>query len=434
VPLTERLRHQLSGHPRAAAAAIGGGAVVLLAVAVGLAITVFSPRPTGDASPVPSPSATPSAAPTSNTSPSPTSTEPSSPAGDSFLQVSVDGLRMRATTSTSAAIVRSLDRGEVVRVTSGPVDADGYEWYEVVDLDSRNGWVAMGDGGAPWLEAFPADPATSELLLRLERDCDVSLRGMVGIPVVPPNVTITADGRVVLGSSDLSFPGLVRQLSPSGFAQVQREVLDLPVLQESAHYVLERLPNTPDPPGHGLCGNRFTLGEGTGKVEVTGVGWLYQEEGVYWVPSPERHALEELAIHLLDVETWLGPGAWSEPIARRYVASSYLFWLSPQGGLPSPPDVNAPVVTGAGWPFAGPIEQFGEPVGQERCGYLDLGQTFETLRLMRELGVPTNTVGVDPPRQLSLDGFGTGNLTTGTGWVSFWLTSRSPDGYPSCLD
>jgi hypothetical protein len=428
--MQERIRAQLSRHPRlAVAGAIG--AVVFVGVAFGLAIGVFAERPTADASPIPSPSANPSAPPSSTP---PQETRAPESADDHLVQVKVDGLRMRAMPDTNAEIVRILDYGEVVRVASGTLKTADFPWYEVFDLDSRSGWVAVGDTGDPWLELVPAEPTTSALLVRLERDCDVSLRGMVGIPVVPPNVTIAADGRVVLGSADLSWPGLVRQLSPSGLAQIQRDVLELPALQESANHSLERLPNSPEPPGHGLCANRFVLSEGTDRVEVTAVAWLDQEEGVYWVASPERRALDELAVHLLDIGAWLGPDAWSEPTSSPYVAGSYQFWLVPQGGLPPPADVDAPSVTGAGWPFDGPIDQFGELVGQDRCGSLDPVQAFEVLRLMREAEVPTNTAGVDPPRPLALAGFGSGQFATDTGWFGFWLTPRSPDGYPSCAD
>lgn len=440
-----RLLDQLRQHPRAVTAAVAGGAVVLLAVAIGLGIAVFRGAvSTGDASAVPSASATMSASTTSDASPSSTPLEPSASAipyaaDDPLLQVTVNGLRMRTSPSTSAEIVRSLDRGEVVRLRGGaPVDADGYAWHEVIDLDSRIGWVAMGSGvGGPWLQAVPAHPTTSPLLLRFQRDCDVSPREEAGFPVWPPDLTLTADGRLVMwsGGGRLGTNNgrlVVRQLSPSGLAQFQREVLDLPALQESARYVLERMQNSPDPPGHGVCVNGFTLREGTDRVEVTAVGWLGSEEGVYWVPSPERRALDDLATHLEEAEVWLGAGAWAEAVARPYVSGSYLFWLQPPIDTP-PPEVNAPLVTGAAWPFDGPIEQFGEAVGEARCGYLDLGQAFETLRLMHQLGVPTLAIADPAPRQLSLDGwFGSGNVTTDAGWFGFWLTPRSPDGYPGC--
>jgi len=430
--MQERLPDPLRRHPRLAVAG-AAGAVVLVGLAVGLAIGAFGARPTADASPIPSASARPSAAPSS------TLTEPSAspPPEAVLLQVSVDGLRMRATADTGADIVRTLDRGEIMRVVSGPVEAVGFSWYEVVDLDSQSGWVAMGDGGAPWLEAVSSEPATSDLLLRYQRDCDVNPRTSGGSPVWPPDLTLTADGRIVMwsGGGRLGMGTgrlVVRQLSPSGLAQFQSDVLDLPVLQESAAYVLERLPNTPNPPGHGLCINSFWLGEGVARVEVTAVAWLDQEEGVYWVPTPERKALDELASHLEEAEVWLSAAAWAEPTARRYVSSSYLFWLEPPNPMPPPTGVITPSVTGAAWPFDGPIQQFGEPVRQARCGYLDLGQAFETLRLMRELGVPAYEGAANPPRQLSLDAFGTGSLATDAGWFYFNLTPRNPDGYPSC--
>jgi hypothetical protein len=56
------------------------------------------------------------------------------------------------------------------------------------------------------------------------------------------------------------------------------------------------------------------------------------------------------------------------------------------------------------------------------------------LRLMRSLGVDLEEANVDPPRELALDGYGFGNFTTNAGWFGFWLTPRSPDGYPGCAD
>jgi hypothetical protein len=402
-----------------------GVVAVLAIVATVLAVGLLSNLPS-EASPSATESsrASESAAPSAPPQPSASASDP---AGARLMQVTVDRLRMRTAASTGADIVRTFDLGEVVRVVSGPIEADGYAWYEVEDLDSRSGWAAMGGGAKQWLEAVPPDPATSELLLRFRRDGGVNPRSFSDIPVWPPDLTLTADGRVLLGWTGT----LVRQLSPSGLAQMQRDVLDLPLLQQSADYDVEHLPDAPDVgPPHEVGFNTFTLGEGTARTVVTAVAWLGEEDGVYWVPSPERQILEDVAVHLLDVEAWLGPAAWSEPVAHRYVGSSYLFWLEPPSDTPASDD--APSVTGAAWPFEGPIEQFGDPVGQARCGYLDLGQAFEMLRLMRELGVRTYAFGDD--RQLSLDGVGAGSFVSGAGWTSFFLTPRSPDGYPSCAD
>jgi hypothetical protein len=180
-----------------------------------------------------------------------------------------------------------------------------------------------------------------------------------------------------------------------------------------------------------LCSNAFWLGEGASQVEVAAAGWLGEEEGVYWVPSPERRTLDELATNLLDIESWLGPAAWSEPVARPYVGGSYLFWLEPPVD-PQPPDYDAPSAEGRSWPFDGPVEQFGEAVGEARCGYLTAGQAFETLRRMREWGVPMQAIGEGAAHLLALDGFGTGSFKTDAGLFYPWFTARSPDGYPSC--
>lgn len=403
----------------------GGVTALRTAAALLLALSACaSPSQSGAGSP----SSEPSASAGLSTPPSSSAASPTLPAipyvaDAQLLQVEVDRLRMRSAAGTSANVLRTLDRGEVVRVQSGPVDADGYAWYEVVDLDSRIGWVAMGGGAQPWLATVPADPGTSRLLLRLERGCDAFEIGMTGFPA---NVTLTADGRVVVWSS------FVRQLSAAGLARVKSEVLGLPALQTTARFELESLPGVSGAPAHGACLNLFTLGGGTERVVVLATNWQGdEEEATYYVPSPERKALDELAMHLEDVERWLGSAAWSEPTARRYVSSSYQLWIFPQTGEP-PSYADAASVSGATWPFAGPIEEFGGTDPQQRCAYLDLGQAFETLRVMRERGVRVDAAGVDPTHQLALDGFGYGNFSTDAAWFSFWLTPRSPDGYPAC--
>jgi hypothetical protein len=356
-------------------------------------------------------------------SPEPSASVPVPTIGD-LMQVTVDRLRMRVAASTSAEVIRIFDLGEVVRIMSGPIDADSYAWFEVEDLDSLSGWAAMGDGAVPWLDAVPPSPATSELLLRLERTCEAGPRS-VGIPVVPADLTLTADGRVV------GISGAVRRLSLAGLVRARRAVLESPYLQTSASYPIESLPGV-EPPGHGLCLNKFTLGEGAARIVVTADDWQGdEEEAAYNVPSPARRALGELTQQLFfDVDLGLGASAWADPVAGRYVSSSYLFWLTWQGAAP-PPDVDAPSMSGVGWPFDGPIEAFGEPVGQERCGYLDLSQAFETLSLMRSNGVVTYPMQ-EYDSELTLDRFGSGTFATDGGWFSFWLTPRSPDGYPAC--
>lgn len=418
---------------RRAVAIAATAALAVIAGSIVAAVLLSRHAPSvgiGDSTTSPTGAATTSANPSAS-EPGPAVSVIPYPAGAQLLQVTVPTLRMRAAATTTADVVRSFDLGEVVRVVSGPVEADGYSWYEVIDLDSHVGWAAMGGGSAPWLDTVPPDPATSTLLLSLERTCEAGIRD-IGIPVVPADVAVMADGRVIL------ITGVVRQLSPAGLAQIQRDVLAMPSLQTSAEYLLEPNPAAPPAPGHGACIHHFRVGEGPNAVVVNAWNWQGDvEETAYWLPAPERHALDDLTMHLFDIEMWLGPPAWSEP-ARRYVSDSYSFWLERSGDA-APPDT--PSLAGAAWPFDGPIEQFGDPVRESavaeavaRCGYLNLGEAFETLRLMRQRGVTAFMYSGENPRELALDGFGSGSFSTDAGFFTFWLTPRSPDRYPACPD
>lgn len=101
-------------------------------------------------------------------------------------------LNLRRRPSTSAKVVSLLERGDVVVISPldnlgfgwGPVRADGFDWYPVVQVstpDGRlpalperpvnpadgvpvSGWVAAGDGSRPFIRALPARcPATPNL-------------------------------------------------------------------------------------------------------------------------------------------------------------------------------------------------------------------------------------------------------------------------------
>ena len=45
-------------------------------------------------------------------------------------------------------------------VVDGPVSADGYDWYEVMEEGDLFGWVARGKDGQDWIE--PAEPRCSD--------------------------------------------------------------------------------------------------------------------------------------------------------------------------------------------------------------------------------------------------------------------------------
>lgn len=268
------------------------------------------------------------------------------------------------------------------------------------------------------VEASPSATAepTSDLgpVVSLRRECE-------NPPQVQPVVTIASEGRVVLALGDWS----VRQLSPVGVDQVRQEVLEAPLLQTSAEYALERLPNPTGVAGvpvHGSCTYIFTIGIGSDAVVVRSVSWNGDdEEAQFYVPSPERKELDRLANLLMSLGDWLTADAWSDESWLPYESASYLLWVDPQAG--AAPD-GIPSSMGVTWPFAGAIDAFGDPIGAGRCGYLDMSQASETVGLLRDAGIET---GLNAATAVT-------GLRTDAGWVRILLTPRTPDGFPSCAD
>jgi spore germination protein YaaH len=81
---------------------------------------------------------------------------PSAIRAGGFATVLTDGLRLRSSASTGASVMATLDRGDALRVTGGPVERNGYTWFEVtgpiaqwspVDPPQVGGWVAAFGNG-----------------------------------------------------------------------------------------------------------------------------------------------------------------------------------------------------------------------------------------------------------------------------------------------
>ena len=131
------------------------------------------------------PSIAPSAPPTASPAPEPTPTpEPSEPPVDSvpipsdaYARVVTDDLRVRSkpgVSGDSTKLEPLLQRDTLVLVVDGPVQASGYDWYQVQplarsDLDepvAPFGWVAAaGKDGEPWIEpdAVECPPVPTDL-------------------------------------------------------------------------------------------------------------------------------------------------------------------------------------------------------------------------------------------------------------------------------
>lgn len=274
-----------------------------------------SPQPTSSVAPGTSPA---------QGGPSTGTAVPSAPAEGSIgpssvLQVVADDLRLRAEPNTTAALVAAMPRGHVTRVESGPVEADGFRWWELVDADGVTGWAADGDGADPWLAS--AGGTAAEPLLRLSYGCDVTG------PIRAPATTILADGTVILAEAgfdpgDLAPPTwLTGRLSTAGIEHVRQNLLGSPYLQASAEYAAEPLPEA-EPPGHGACLYEFTVGDD--EVVVAATGWFGdEEEAAFWQPSPERKTLTEFAESLISLDDVLADSLWATPPTLPYLPMRY---------------------------------------------------------------------------------------------------------------
>ncbi len=94
---------------------------------------------------------------------------PTSLAVGGFGAVTLDGLAYRAGPDTSAIRLGSLPAGTIVALTSGPVSADGYSWYEVtqpirewnpVSFVERGVWIAAKSSTATNVVPFHAPNTT----------------------------------------------------------------------------------------------------------------------------------------------------------------------------------------------------------------------------------------------------------------------------------
>jgi spore germination protein YaaH len=93
-----------------------------------------------------------------------------------FGSVQVDALKLRAAAGTSAAIVGTVNTGDIVAVTGGPVDADGYTWYEVtapiaqwgpVDPAETGVWLAGGSSSVTYVTPrMPINATTVDAVIR----------------------------------------------------------------------------------------------------------------------------------------------------------------------------------------------------------------------------------------------------------------------------
>jgi hypothetical protein len=356
------------------------------------------------------------AVPSSATAPdrSPTTAPPPSAAPDSpyaigtTVQVVADVVRVREAPGTSAEIVAALSRDARAVVLGGPVEADGYTWFEV-ESSAGTGWVAAGDAEDRWIVvAPPLEPAG--LAFRFRSMCDATPL------VIPPTLTITADRDVVMASPD-DGRMLAGRLTPGAFSELMA-VLDHPALAESAAYRPELRPDAGEPPGHGLCIFEFTLGSPSDRVRVTSVSWFGdEEESAYYVPSPERRALDELARRVMVGPDLFTDASW-ETAPTEYEADAFLVWILSEAAEPT-----ADVPSLSELQVIGDVTTFGEPIESGRCGYLD-----------RAAAGTIALAFAGSPSPLTLNAVSYLTVQTESGWANIVTSPLTPDGFPTCGD
>jgi len=124
--------------------------------AVALAATSTAVR--GTATPTLYPSRTPTPAPTVPTA-TPTPLPPDVLRSDAPARVVArQGLNVREAPTASAKQLGRLSPGALVSVRDGPVEADGYRWWQVASGQGLDGWVADGDGEDDWLTGKIGEP------------------------------------------------------------------------------------------------------------------------------------------------------------------------------------------------------------------------------------------------------------------------------------
>jgi hypothetical protein len=246
-------------------------------------------------------------------------------------------------------------------------------------------------------------------------------------PVTVPETTVLEDGRVIWLTDDGRLQ--VRQLTALSLAQFRAEVESTGLFGASAEYGLERRPDAPEPPGHGLCIWDFTWTDGEETVEVTSVMWLgEEEESTYYQPAPERRTLHELATQLQDPTAWYGTEGWVQPEAVEFEPQEYLVVATMYpAGLASE---GAPDFDEVSWPFDQPPDEFGVEYGfGEPRGRCDVADAAAVQILADELAAA------------GLPGFDGGSIFgagAGLPWqardaaVDIGLWPVLPDGRPTC--
>ena len=181
-----------------------------------------------------------------------------------FAQVTVDAVNVRSGAGTGFSAVDQLAIGSVVSVLAGPINADGYDWYQVQFAFSewpsadypRLGWVAAGAGATAYMTPAKA-PNVTTLTIGYHVP---ALVNSTYVALAPARVL---DSRVGTGLAGTFSPAMPRSFQVSGLAGVPANAVavtgNLTVTNQTAAGYVFLGPNpTPTPTSSTL---NFPLGD-----------------------------------------------------------------------------------------------------------------------------------------------------------------------------
>ena len=237
--------------------------------------------------------------------------------------------------------------------------------------------------GSPTPSALSSDPAVGRLVLRLESGTETGVFHVV---------TVLEDGRIITNSGQ-GGANLVEQRLTAAAVQLLRDELDATGLTDtSANYPPIPKPGI-EPPGRGGSGYTLEVGLSGGGTAVISWERVADDNDLYYEPSPERMALDRLAVFLNPfADQWLPANAWADANARPYAPAHYRIFIEKQqwgGSLDDLPVESATV----SWPLDEGIDAFGdvmedpagEPVGA-RCGVVSAGEATAVIEALEAAG------------------------------------------------
>lgn len=228
------------------------------------------------------------------------------------------------------------------------------------------------------------DPSVATLVLRLDSSIDFS--GLSHI------VTVEADGRIITTQDkDAPNPFVERRLTAAGIELLRAELEETGLTDASGEYEPIARPGV-EPPGRGAVVHTLRVGLAAGGTAVIRWVAMYDDEDLYYEPSPEREMLDALALRLQTLDEWLPANAWADPTAAPYLPARLhlLIQMIEWGGAPSELPVEFSEVA---WPLETSIDESGEVMesphlglDSARCGLITADEATALVDALAEAG------------------------------------------------